>query len=72
MVNLTSFVDAVSTLCYSILLHRTILSPVTYPMASAPPYFRGGPGNFRGKKTGGDLEQFEILGGPKNKGGPKI
>ena len=26
----TSFVDAVSTLCYSILLHRTI-SPVTYP-----------------------------------------
>jgi len=30
--NLTSFVDAVSTLFYSILLHRTILSPVTYTM----------------------------------------
>ena len=26
-----SFVDAISTLRYSILLHRTILSPVTYP-----------------------------------------
>ena len=28
-----SFVDAISTLRYSILLHRTILSPVTYPIS---------------------------------------